>query len=476
MGTAKTVKRPPQQPAHPQYANYWVPLTPKRHIPPHPAQPQHTNNGAPRTRKRHQREHQPQRPTERSDPTQHAKGRTGDCPGPRKETTARRNVTRGGGGHKAQGHPLNRGSHLRRSCHGHGPGCVGAGGGGLQPPPPPIPRLVRGARPGPPEQCSRRNAAPGAAAPCHSPRGPSRARRAPPPVPPPPPPPGAVPRTAPSTGQDVPFGAPSARAPVPKCDAHHISTAGGQRTWTGAQRGPVGPLARGRAAGGGRMRGVPGPRTARGIARAARGMGRPAPVPSRRVPLPPGWRRDGGARAALRWRIVRGLGRPPPLPERERGAASPRLHRRGRRGAGHDEGAGGRPRPHPRVSGKGHVGLWQKGAARAPVRRRSIWGKAPAPVVRRDDRRCPDCGRAPSLRGRRVPRAVLGGRGTGRRALMRGPRARPVGAGPSHTPGAGPATQVAPHNPRSLRPPPHPNPVRAPMRPRAAPPKLAVAL
>ena len=33
---------------------------------------------------------------ERSDPTQHAKGRTGDCPGPRKETTTRRNVTRGG--------------------------------------------------------------------------------------------------------------------------------------------------------------------------------------------------------------------------------------------------------------------------------------------------------------------------------------------------------------------------------------------
>ena len=47
-----------------------------------------------RTRKRHQQEHWPQRPTERSDPTQHAKGRTGDCPGPRKETTTRRNNTR----------------------------------------------------------------------------------------------------------------------------------------------------------------------------------------------------------------------------------------------------------------------------------------------------------------------------------------------------------------------------------------------
>ena len=96
--TAKTVKRPRQQPAHPQYANYWAPLTPKRHIPPHPAQPQHTNDWAPRTRKQHQQEHRPQRPSERSDPTQHAKGRAGDCPGPRKGATTRRNVTQGGGG------------------------------------------------------------------------------------------------------------------------------------------------------------------------------------------------------------------------------------------------------------------------------------------------------------------------------------------------------------------------------------------
>ena len=84
--TAKIVKRPPQQPAQPQYANYWAPLTRKRHTMPHPAQPQHTNHWAPRTRKRHQQEHRPQRPTESSDPTQRAKGRTGDCPGPRKET------------------------------------------------------------------------------------------------------------------------------------------------------------------------------------------------------------------------------------------------------------------------------------------------------------------------------------------------------------------------------------------------------
>ena len=89
----------------PQYANYWAR---KRHIPPHSAQPQHTNHWAPRTRKRHQREHRPQRPTESSDPTQHAKGRTGDCPGPREGATTRRNVTRGGGG--GYGHPWDKGS------------------------------------------------------------------------------------------------------------------------------------------------------------------------------------------------------------------------------------------------------------------------------------------------------------------------------------------------------------------------------
>ena len=80
---------------HPQYANYWAPLTRKRHTMPHSAQPQHTNYWAPRTRKRHQQEHRPQRPTERSDPTQHAKGRTGDRSGPRKGATTRRNVTQG---------------------------------------------------------------------------------------------------------------------------------------------------------------------------------------------------------------------------------------------------------------------------------------------------------------------------------------------------------------------------------------------
>ena len=35
--TAKTVKRPPQQPAQPQCANYWALLTRKRHILPHSA-------------------------------------------------------------------------------------------------------------------------------------------------------------------------------------------------------------------------------------------------------------------------------------------------------------------------------------------------------------------------------------------------------------------------------------------------------
>ena len=94
--TAETVKQPRQQLAHPQYANYWAPLTRKRHIPPHPAQPRRINYWAAQTRKQHQQEHRPQRPTERSDPTQHAKGRTGDRPGPRKGTTTRRNVTQGG--------------------------------------------------------------------------------------------------------------------------------------------------------------------------------------------------------------------------------------------------------------------------------------------------------------------------------------------------------------------------------------------
>ena len=79
--TAKTVKRPPQQPAQPPIRLYWAPLVRKRHILPHPAQPQHTNHWAPRTRKRQRQQHRLQR----SNRTQHAKGRTGDCQGPGKK-------------------------------------------------------------------------------------------------------------------------------------------------------------------------------------------------------------------------------------------------------------------------------------------------------------------------------------------------------------------------------------------------------
>ena len=63
------------------------PLTRTQH-PPQPAQPRYTNDWALQTRKRHQLEHRPQQPTNHSDPTQHAKGRTGHGPGPCKETTA----------------------------------------------------------------------------------------------------------------------------------------------------------------------------------------------------------------------------------------------------------------------------------------------------------------------------------------------------------------------------------------------------
>ena len=91
-GQQKQSNDPGSNQHHPQYANYWAPLTRKRHTMPQSAQPY----WAPRTRKRHQQEHRPQRPPESSDPTQHVKGTTGDCPGPRKGTTIRRNVTQGG--------------------------------------------------------------------------------------------------------------------------------------------------------------------------------------------------------------------------------------------------------------------------------------------------------------------------------------------------------------------------------------------
>ena len=74
--TANIVKRPRQQPAHPQYTNYWALLTHKRHTMPHSAQPQYTNYWAPQTWKRHQQEHRPQRPTESSNPTQRNNNQT----------------------------------------------------------------------------------------------------------------------------------------------------------------------------------------------------------------------------------------------------------------------------------------------------------------------------------------------------------------------------------------------------------------
>ena len=74
--------------------------------------------GASRTPKRHPQEHRPQRPTERSDPTQHAKGRPGDCPGPRKETTQPDGMSHGGGGcpflRMSLGHSANNGTAQHR--------------------------------------------------------------------------------------------------------------------------------------------------------------------------------------------------------------------------------------------------------------------------------------------------------------------------------------------------------------------------
>ena len=112
----------PQSPGPWGWANYWASLMRKRHTMPHSAQSQHTNYWAPRTRKRHQQEHRPQRPTESSDPTQHAKGRTGDRPGPRKGATTRRNVTQGGG--------------VLFTTRHH---CTGGGGSHTTAPPPPGP-------------------------------------------------------------------------------------------------------------------------------------------------------------------------------------------------------------------------------------------------------------------------------------------------------------------------------------------------
>ena len=46
-GQRKPSNDPRSNQHNPRYANYWTPLTRKRHIPPHPAQPQHTNDWAP---------------------------------------------------------------------------------------------------------------------------------------------------------------------------------------------------------------------------------------------------------------------------------------------------------------------------------------------------------------------------------------------------------------------------------------------
>ena len=140
-GRQKQSNDPHNNQHNPQYANHWAPLTRKRHILPHPAQSQHTNHWAPRTRKRHQQEHRPQRPTERSAPTQHAKGRTGDCPGPREETITRRNVTQGGAGPPR--HPLLKGA-LGASGGRSGHCAREGGGGGLEGVLSSAPRTARG--------------------------------------------------------------------------------------------------------------------------------------------------------------------------------------------------------------------------------------------------------------------------------------------------------------------------------------------
>ena len=87
--------------------NRWVPRPPLSPAGPSVAPVAGANPPSPpgkvglHSRKRHHTEHRPQRPTTRSDPPQHAKGRRGHCPGPRRETATRRtstDVTQGGGG------------------------------------------------------------------------------------------------------------------------------------------------------------------------------------------------------------------------------------------------------------------------------------------------------------------------------------------------------------------------------------------
>ena len=90
------------------------------------AQPWCANYWAPRTRKRHQQEHRPQRPPERSNPTQHLKGGTGDCPGPRKGTATRRTTcpqkhSEAGGGRQRPRNDRQQSAQLRYANYGAPP-------------------------------------------------------------------------------------------------------------------------------------------------------------------------------------------------------------------------------------------------------------------------------------------------------------------------------------------------------------------
>ena len=125
--TAKTVKQPRQQPAHPQYANYWAPLTRKRHTP----HIQHSP-GTPTTGLR-----------ERGNNTSGSTGRSG-----RQNAATQRNMRRGervtvqgpvkkqqcdGMSHGGGAKPLprwgaERGFRLRWSLSGHCATCCSGGG------------------------------------------------------------------------------------------------------------------------------------------------------------------------------------------------------------------------------------------------------------------------------------------------------------------------------------------------------------
>ena len=83
-------KQHQQQQLRPRHAKYWAPLTQKRHSAHPSANKQPQNKG--------ETDQQPVRPTGSENPTHCAKGRTGDCPGPRKETNIGRNVTQWGRG------------------------------------------------------------------------------------------------------------------------------------------------------------------------------------------------------------------------------------------------------------------------------------------------------------------------------------------------------------------------------------------